>query len=332
MNDRGDIPDHRDLEEKAQDLAERALASDATAGDAAAMYAFGRLSAAHARAVAEAIELHSRLRSACDALKSDPDIVARTAWAKTWHEPPARRAIGRRAFLTGAVAASAAGLVMAYSPLGLWPSLEEMRADYRTGAGERRTVAIAQGLQVELNTRTAFARRPDDMAYRLRLIAGEVAVDAHGLPRPVLVETSHGRASTRDGQFSARLLDKGLCITCVAGAVTVQAAQQAALRLVRGQQTVLDGDATPAIVSVDPEMTSAWRRGALIFNGQPLAEVVGELNRYWSGRIVLTNSALGSRKVNGIFQLDRLANAPVQIGNLTRARVTNLPGGIVLLS
>src|SRR5580698_6775690 len=39
----------------------------------------------------------------------------------------------RRAFLGGAIAAAAAGYLVVRPPLGLWPSLEELSADYRTG-------------------------------------------------------------------------------------------------------------------------------------------------------------------------------------------------------
>src|SRR5688500_968704 len=51
---------------------------------------------------------------------------------------------GRRALLGGAVAASVAYLAVS-PPLGLWAPVTEWGADYRTGIGEQREVAMADG-------------------------------------------------------------------------------------------------------------------------------------------------------------------------------------------
>ena len=45
-------------------------------------------------------------------------------------------------------------------PLGLWPSLSELGADYRTGTGEQRTIAFAGDVQIALNTQTSLTIRP----------------------------------------------------------------------------------------------------------------------------------------------------------------------------
>lgn len=333
MNDSDDNRKRGAIAEDARDWLERVLSHDASPEDEVAMLEWGNRSPEHARALAEAVRMHGRLLDVRDALQSDPETIAMLASARAGLQPARPRIqIGRRAFLTGAVAASAAGVMLVNPPLGLWPSLGELRADYRTGTGQRRTVQIASGLSVELNTRTALARREDARAYRLNLIAGEVAVDARQLMRPAIIETSLGEASTRDGKFSARLQEEGMCVTCFAGEVAVRAGEQPAMRLVRGQQTVLGKAATASIVPVDPDVANAWQRGELIFTDRPLSEVVAEINRYRSGRIILTNSELGTRTVNAIFRVDRLDNAPAQIRNVASATVTSLPGGIVLLS
>jgi transmembrane sensor len=330
--DRREGRKNNSLGEVAIDLAGRALAIDATSEDEAALRAWGGQSPDHARAIGEALKLHARLFDARDAIRADPNMAEMIDRARQWRAPRTHPVLSRRAMLTGAVAASAAGLVLVNSPFGLWPPFGEWRADYRTGTGERRKIEIAKGFAIELNTRSALDRRPDDRAYRLQLIAGEVAVDARALTLPAVIETGLGQASTRSGRFSARLRDEGMCIACFAGEVAVDTRTREAVRLRRGQQVTVGPDGKAALASVDLDVADAWQRGALIFNGRPLSEVVGELNRYRPGRIILTNAALGSRTVNAIFQIDRLGNAPVEIGNLTRARVTDLPGGLVLLS
>ncbi len=49
----------------------------------------------------------------------------------------------------------------------------ELRADYRTGTGERRRVALADGASVELNTRTSVDLRTDLAIPTIELISGE---------------------------------------------------------------------------------------------------------------------------------------------------------------
>lgn len=332
MNDNGDREKRHSVADDAVEWVERAFAPDVAAGDEAAMLDWGRQSPEHARALREALSLRGRLINAFEKAEADPDAAALLAAARAMPEQQSRLRMGRRAFLTGAVAATAAGVMVVEPPLGLWPSLGELRADYRTGIGERKTVRIAQGLTLELNTRTAVSRRQDGRSYRVALIAGEVAVDAGHLTRPAVIQTDLGEASARDGQFSTQLRDDGMCVTCFAGDVAVRSARQSAMRLHKGQQAIVGRNETPRIVSVDANAASGWRRGVLIFNERPLSEIVHELNRYRAGRLILTNDELAKRTVSAVFDIARLDIAPAQMRAVAGARLTNLPGGIVLLS
>ena len=70
----------------------------------------------------------------------------------------------------------------------------------------------------------------------------------------------------------------------------------------------------------------------LEFNDVPLAQVVDEINRYRAGRILLMGDRLAGSRVQARFPLDQLADAALLIRDVYGARVTMLPGGIVLLS
>jgi transmembrane sensor len=123
-----------------------------------------------------------------------------------------------------------------------------------------------------------------------------------------------------------------MCVTCFAGAVTVRGPTHPDMRLEQGQQTTFGRRGTARIVTVDANAISGWQRGVLIFNDRPLSEIVHELNRYRSGRLVLTNEALAKRSVSAVFDIARLDVVPAQMRVVAGATVTNLPGGIVLLS
>ena len=62
-----------------------------------------------------------------------------------------------------------------------------------------------------------------------------------------------------------------------------------------------------------------------------LAEVIDELNRYRSGRIVLMNASLAQSPVNGQFKIDRPDDALAQIELGFGVRRRTLPGGLILL-
>ena len=71
-----------------------------------------------------------------------------------------RATMSRRALLAGggALAASVAAYAVMKPPLDLWPSFDELRADYRTATGEQRRVTVAD-VDVRLNTQTSIASR-----------------------------------------------------------------------------------------------------------------------------------------------------------------------------
>jgi transmembrane sensor len=56
------------------------------------------------------------------------------------------------------------------------------------------------------------------------------------------------------------------------------------------------------------------------------------VNRYRAGKIIITNAELKRRLVNGTFQVDKLDNFVAQVEQLFGARITSLPGGVVLMS
>ncbi len=86
------------------------------------------------------------------------------------------------------------------------------------------------------------------------------------------------------------------------------------------------------MAEVDSAQVTAWQSGLLVFRSKPLSLVIDEVNRYRSGKIIITNSDLKQRVVNGTFQVNKLDDFVGQVQQLFGARATSLPGGIVLLS
>lgn len=243
---------------------------------------------------------------------------------------------GRRAFLgAGAAAAAVAGMAAVYPPLGLWPSLDEWSADYRTATGEQRTFAVGGEVEVTLNTqstarRQAAARGGIDGVGGIELISGEAAVDLPDGGRPFMIAAGNGEAVSQAGRFEVRHLDGKVCVTCLAGTVRVRHAA-GGRSLLANQQTVYTAASIGGIASVNPQDAAAWRKGELVFNRTPLAQVVEEINRYRPGRIVLLASAGPERPVVGRFPITILDEALLQIQHAFGLRARRLPAGVLVL-
>ncbi|MGO4715618.1 FecR family protein [Bradyrhizobium sp. 2TAF24] len=316
------------LEREALAWLVRITDEDATAAERAALAAWQSQSPAHAAALERARGLWGALPPAIDGLLRSgalqPDGFV--------HRPAPR--IGRRAFLGGAAAATAAAAcyLVVRPPLELWPSLSELAADYRTGVGQRRDIVIADAVPVAMNTQTSIVLRPAMPGLdRFELIAGEAAIDATMLKgKAVRVIAGDGSATATAANFSVRCDGPATSVTCVAGNVRVAVADQEVM-LGAGQQVVYRRGGLGAVTAVDPTVVTAWRSGYLMFRKEPLDRVIAEVNRYRPGRIVLLDATLGRGLVTARFKLDRLDDVMIQVHEVFGARVRNLPGGVVLI-
>jgi transmembrane sensor len=307
------------VQREAMDWLGLMLSGQATVEDVAAMEKWRQVSPAHT----EALALASKLNKLAD-------LHERTD-ADNYVTPFYNRPLTRRLFGSG-VAVALAGYAVAKPPLGMWPSFAEMSADYRTTTGERRTVALSQGMSVELNTRSSIALRPRSDGAAFELIAGEIAVTAKpDNLRKITAFVGNGAVRTATGSFDLRKLGDGFRATCLDGPIEVSSAGARLLQLSSGQ-SVEQTNGNLATTPVNPAVITAWRRGQLLFFNTPLRDIVDEINRYRHGRIVIVNSALGDRRLNGSFWIAHLDNVAAHLDRLAGAAATVLPGGVILLS
>jgi transmembrane sensor len=299
----------------------------ATTEDVAAFRLWCGQSPAHARAFAQARELWQALGPAGQRM-FDPNAVNSFAA----RDAVARVRLGRRAFLTGTVAASAALAIYAavYPPLHLWPSIAELNADYRTATGEQRQIALADDIAVDMNTQTSIGLRPGaEDADRIELIAGESTFRTQS--RALEVVAGIGRARGTNAQFNVRRDGDKVSVTCLDGQVTVEC-QAASVTLASQSQVFYSPAGLASVFQTDTAVVTSWHEGFLVFHDTRLVDVVAEINRYRRGMIVVVGEALAERPVNGRFYLARLDEVVEKFRNAFGAHITTLPGGVVILS
>ncbi|HEY3599392.1 MAG TPA: FecR domain-containing protein [Paraburkholderia sp.] len=307
----------------------------------------GNVSPEDAQAFQQWCELHPQtaylLRDTWSTLRSAAAEIAQEerASGKAWKGNVGRAhplRPGRRAFVGFAVAAGASWLALR-PPLALWPSIGDFAADWRTGTGEQRQVALSDRVRVEMNTQTRLNVLPANESTRaVELLAGEAEIVAAaptagqaGLVRTVAAVAGKGTMRAQVARFDIRRTGDQVCVTCISGSVAFEHPRRR-LTLLASQQLIYDDRFVRPVSQVDSGVVTSWRRGVLVFNGVPLAQVVDEINRYRPGKIILRNTALGENRMQAQFPIAKLDDVIDMLGKLYGAHITKLPGNIVLLS
>uniref|UniRef100_B0T7P3 Anti-FecI sigma factor, FecR n=1 Tax=Caulobacter sp. (strain K31) TaxID=366602 RepID=B0T7P3_CAUSK len=303
----------------------RLLSGAVTPGEAGEFVLWRTRSPAHEHAFADALSMQRAVRRTVQAreqLAAEHPTVTRLSAV----DPR------RRAFLTGGIAAAAAAasyVIVVRSDL-VSDGLAALTSNYHTGVGERRTARLADGVSLDLNTRTRIALIGSTARPAIELQSGEAAISAQRTGGAFAIQAGEGRTILNQGQVNVRNDDGTVCVTCLAGVAVVEH-PGGSVRLNAGGQVRYDGRRLGKAEPVDTALASAWRKGLLIFRDAPLQGVVDELNRYWPGKIFLVGAALAKRPVYGVFHIDQIQEAVDQIRDLTGAKLTPLPGGVMLL-
>jgi transmembrane sensor len=180
---------------------------------------------------------------------------------------------------------------------------------YATKTGEMQTVLLADGTTVEMNTASTLAVTFTGQERHVTLSQGEALFRiAKDSARPFLV-TVGGRDVRDVGTVFNILRDHARTVVTVeSGEVSVSpdsaAAQGAPVLLSAGEQLAAEDGAGEAVNHVDPAQATSWRQGYLTYKEAPLSVVVADLNRYFAGRIVLSDKDAGVRRFSGVLKVD----------------------------
>ena len=300
----------------------RLASPDCTPEDRYAFETWKREDPAHADAYARA----QRAGAYVDQFMGEPAFQALIDESRERTKPPFWRS--KRVQWTAAACAAAlvATVVVITEP---WFGPQDRAAivafnaeAYETRIGERSTVTLSDGSVVSINTNSRIEVNYTPEIREIRLARGqgffEVAKDVN---RPFVVEAGGQRVIALGTVFDVRLDDENeVQVTLVEGRVqvdeiinvsakaggleanSVENVDAAPIKLSPGERLVAKANATPEVVATDGVEETSWRNGQLIFRNRPLEDVVSEMNRYSTQRMVLgDDERLTSLKVSGIF-------------------------------
>jgi transmembrane sensor len=192
---------------------------------------------------------------------------------------------------------------------------------------------LADGVSIEMNAQSSVAiHSMPGLAGQIDLVAGEAAITTGlNVPLPLVVVAGEGRTIARQASFDIRHVGGAVCVTCLDGELRVEQGG-GATSLQSREQLFYSSRGLSSVRTIDRSVVAAWRDGFLVFHATPLVEAIEEVNRYRPGKIILTNDELGRRLFNARFHIENVDEVVSQIQQVFGARVTSLPGGIVLLS
>lgn len=176
-------------------------------------------------------------------------------------------------------------------------------ADQRTATGELRTLRLADGTLLSLNTHTAV---DIDYAGAQRVIVlhqGEISVDTgHQDPRPLLVRTDDGRLRPLGTRFLVRREAAGTRLEVLQASVAAMPHNSGDEQVLReGQQVLMHADGLGQVSAV-PAGADAWTRGMLVVDDVRLGDLLAVLGKYRSGYLGV-DAAVADLRVSGSFPL-----------------------------
>lgn len=218
-----------------------------------------------------------------------------------------------------------------------WRHLSIKGQRWQTATGEQRTLTLADGTQLLLNTATEIAVSFTAEVRIIRLLSGEILVtsapDQQTPARPLLVATSDGTARPIGTRFSVRRTndDRASHVAVFEGLVEVEAGGKRRL-VERGQHITFNQSGPQAPETMDSTVAEAWANGMIVARSMRLADLIAELDRYRFG-LLQCHPDVADLRVSGTFpateperSLNLLAASfPLQIRYRTRYWATVEP-------
>jgi transmembrane sensor len=176
-------------------------------------------------------------------------------------------------------------------------------ATYRTAVGEIRTVRLADGSTLTLDTSTLVRVRFTHDRRRLELAQGRARFGVAQDGRPFSVAVSGGEIIARQTLFDVSIVGAEPIVSAIEGDVALQKVGRdgsvATQSLAAGEASSMGADATPRARSL---ADARWVSGMVALDRTPLGSAVAAINRYNHRQVQLSDPALASLSVTGAFR------------------------------
>lgn len=252
----------------------------------------------------------------------------------------------RTGWIGGGIAAAIALAVGIPTFLPPAPSV----ADYRTGAGQSRVVALKDGSRIALAA-SSHLRVEGKEQDRLSL-EGSATFDIPHRPDRTMTIAAGGQEISDIGTRFDILTDAHSMRVAVAeGMIAVRPAGQAAtgqgstglgstglgptglgnaIRLSAGRQIVIDRATQQGETSaVSPTTIGSWQQGRLVYQGVPLSLVASDISRY-AGAPVRAGADIADRRFSGVLIVGDGSGLVGEVAQLMDLRIVRQGDSVLL--
>jgi len=204
--------------------------------------------------------------------------------------------------------------------------------ELQTKLGEQRSILLADGSRVTLNTATRVEVVLQKKLRYARILEGEALFEVtHDPSRPFEVATDSATLHDVGTQFDVDRRPNRTTITVVEGRVSVSSAglSGAGPTLLSAADQVVVGPAGVGRLEHDVNVKTvvAWTQHRLIFERRPLGEVAAEFNRYNSDQIQIDGPELRNQVISGVFESNGAASFVSFLSGIPGVRVRKDPDG-----
>jgi transmembrane sensor len=177
---------------------------------------------------------------------------------------------------------------------------------YSTETGEQRRISLSDGSSIMLDTNTLLRVALSPERRRIELVRGRAHFDVAPDPmRPFIVQARDRLVVAIGTAFDIACSDAKVAVVLVSGHVVVRPSSASSApadeAMSPGDRIVYRAD---QIVRDRPDlaMVTAWQSGRAIFQDEPLAEAVAEMNQYDTRPIVLADRSLDGLRISGVYR------------------------------
>jgi len=185
-----------------------------------------------------------------------------------------------------------------------WPLMQRLGSELYTDAGERRSVRLADGSTLHLDSASAMNVDLRARTRVLQLVQGQVYLEVKLDGRALEVQVDDARIQVFGTRLMvARHAGHDELVVFNGKAMIVQGADQ---RLVAAGERVTFNEARiDPVHKADVKAAHAWRMGQLRASDMPLGQVIERLASYQGRRVWMMDEQTAYRRVSGDFNLDR---------------------------
>ena len=200
-----------------------------------------------------------------------------------------------------------------------------MGDSYQTAIGEQKTVSLADGSIVKLNTNSKVTVDFTAGIRSVTLDHGQAyLIVAKNPSRPFIVNFGVGSVTAIGTEFEVYKKGPKVVVSLVEGKVKVHGSSLKAVDkqvqeakhepeeivmvadtgLDTGEQISFSPQHISPVIKTDNKRINAWQRKQLIFRKVSLDQVISEINCYSTRKIILAQPLLGNKIISGIFPID----------------------------